>query len=152
MCGTRVDGRGRGRGDGDGGGRGGASRLRRRPHFPRAAAAVVRSGLPPPCCVSFLRARCCCRRRAREVRVPRRSGPRAFSHWRKAAAAGGLARDWLVARRPRTWHLIGRAGSGPGGEEGIGGCRDARVSGSGGRVVTPYGAGVGWRLGRAQRP
>lgn len=45
--------------------------------------------------------------------MPRRSGPRAFSHWRKATA-GGLARDWLVAGRPRTWHLIGRAGSGPG--------------------------------------
>nr|XP_055248534.1 nuclear transcription factor Y subunit gamma isoform X4 [Gorilla gorilla gorilla] len=56
----------------------------------------------------------CRRRRARGVRVPRRPGPRAFSHWRKATA-GGLARDWSVAGRPRTWHLIGRASSGLGG-------------------------------------
>lgn len=94
------------------GGRGSASRLRRRPHFPRAAAAAVRSGLPAAMLCS-LPARRCRLRCAREVRVPSRPGPRAFSHWRKATA-GGLARDWLVAGRPRTWHLIGRAGSGLG--------------------------------------
>lgn len=91
-------------------------------------------------------ARRCLRRRAPGVRAPRRPGPRAFSHWRMATA-GGLARDWSVAGRPRTWHLIGRAGSGLGGDEGIGGCGDARVSGWGGREVTLSDAGVGWRPG-----
>lgn len=65
-----------------------------------------------------------------------RLGPRAFSHWRKATA-GGLARDWSAAGRPRTWHLIGHAGSGLGGDEEIGGCGDASCSGSGGRVTIP---------------
>lgn len=113
---------------GGGGGRGGASRLRRRPHFPRAAAAVVRCGLLAAMLCSR-RARRCRRRCGRGVRTPCRPDPRAFSHWRKATA-GGLARDWSVAGRPRTWHVIGRAGSGLGGDEGIGGCRDARVWGS----------------------
>lgn len=133
----------------NGGGRGSASRLRLRPHFPRMVAAVVLSGLPAAMLCS-LRGRRCRRRcrRAGGVLVPRRPGPRAFSHWRKATA-GGLARDWLVAGRPRTWHLIGRAGSGLGGDEGIGGCRDERVWGLCCRAMTPYGAGVGWRLGRA---
>ena len=94
------------------GGRGGASRLRRRPHFPCVAIAVVRSGLPTAMLCS-LWARRCRRRRACGVRAPCRPGPRAFSHWRKATA-GGLARDWSVAGRPRTWHVIGRAGSGLG--------------------------------------
>lgn len=99
------------------GGRGSASRLWRRPHFPRAAAAVVRSGLSAAMLCS--RSGCRCRRRcARGVRAPSRPGPRAFSHWRKATA-GGLARDWSVAGRPRTWYLIGRAGSGLGSDEGI---------------------------------
>lgn len=110
---------------GNGGGRGSASRLWLRPHFPRTVAAVVLSGLPAAMLCSLRGCRC---RRARGVRVPCRPGPRAFSHWRKATA-GGLARDWLVAGRPRTWHLIGRAGSGLGGDEGIGGCRDMRVLG-----------------------
>lgn len=131
---------------GGGGGRGSASRLRRRPHFPRAGAAVVRSGLTAAMLCSHQARRCRRRRRARGVRAPHRPGPRAFSHWRKATA-GGLARDWSVAGRPRTWHLIGRAGSGLGGDEGIGGCRDVRVWGSGCGVMAPYGAGVGWRLG-----
>ncbi|XP_070366308.1 nuclear transcription factor Y subunit gamma isoform X3 [Equus asinus] len=59
------------------------------------------------------RARRSRRSRARGVRAPGRPGPRAFSHWRKTTA-GGLARDWSVAGRPRTWHLIGRAVSGLG--------------------------------------
>lgn len=88
---------------------GGASRLWRRSHFPPAAAAALRSGLPPPCCAFAGPAAVAAAALAGSVRL----GPRAFSHWRKAAA-GGLARDWSAAGRPRTWHLIGHAGSGLG--------------------------------------
>lgn len=130
-----------------GGGRGRASRLWRSLHFPRAAAAAVRSGLAAAMLSSRRGRR---RRRARGVRAPGRPGPRAFSHWRKATA-GGLARDWSVAGRPRTWYLIGRAGSGLGSGEGVGGCRDSRVWGLGCRVMTPCGAGVGRGWGTAYR-
>lgn len=85
-----------------------------------AAAAALREGLLPPCCVFAGPAAVAAAALAGSVRL----GPRAFSHWRKATA-GGLARDWSAAGRPRTWHLIGHAGSGLGGDEGIGCCQDA---------------------------
>lgn len=100
--------------------------------LPSAAAAALRSALPPPCYVFAGPAAVVAAALAGSVRL----GPRAFSHWRKATA-GGLARDWSAAGRPRTWHLIGHAGSGLGGDEGIGGCRDASCSGSGGRATVP---------------
>lgn len=78
--------------------------------LPSAAAAALRSAPPPPCCVLAGPAATAAAALAGSVR----QGPRAFSHWRKATA-GGLARDWSAAGRPRTWHLIGHAGSGLGG-------------------------------------
>lgn len=80
------------------------------------------------------RARRCRRGCARGVRAP---GPAGFLPLAEGDGGGGLARDWSAAGRPRTWHLIGHAGFGLGGDEGIGGCRDASCSGSGGRETIP---------------
>ena len=94
------------------GGRGGASRPRRRPHFPRVAAAVVRSGLPTAMLCSPWPAAVAAVALVGSVRLV---GPaRGLSPIGGRRRRGGLARDWSVAGRPRTWHVIGRAGSGLG--------------------------------------
>lgn len=93
-------------------GRGGASRPRRRPHFPRVAAAVVRSGLPTAMLCSPWPAAVAAVALVGSVRLV---GPaRGLFPIGGRRRRGGLARDWLVAGRPRTWHVIGRAGFGLG--------------------------------------
>lgn len=113
--------------------------------LPSAAAAALRSASPPPCYVFAGPAAVAAAALAGSVRL----GPRAFSHWRKATA-GGLARDWSAAGRPRTWHLIGHAGSGLGVDEGIGGCRDVSCSGSGDEEMTPL--MPAWRGDSGRKP
>lgn len=69
---------------------------------------------PPPCCVLAGPAALAAAALAGSVRLV---GPaRGLSPIGGRRRRGGLARDWSVAGRPRTWHLIGRAVSGLGGD------------------------------------